>query len=64
MYEISIVYPVTSQAIKTQDDSLNEVQCVEVLEYLQKTSNIEIGVSWMEILKAINICRMNWNLIQ
>lgn len=62
MYEISIIYPVTAEAIKNQDDSLNDVQSQEVLDYLKKTSNLEIGLSWMEILKAINVCRINWHV--
>ena len=60
MYEIPIIYPVTANAIKNQDDTLTEVQSCEVLEYLKKTKNLDKGASWMEILKAINICRSNW----
>lgn len=60
MYEISIIYPVTVEAIKNQDDSLTDVQSSDVLEYLKRISNLNIGVSWMEILKAINVCRANW----
>ena len=60
MYEISIIYPVTVEAIKNQDDSLTDVQSQEVFDYLQKTSDLENGLSWNEILKAINVCRKNW----
>ena len=60
MYEISIIYPVTVEAIKNQDDSLTDVQSQEVFDYLQKTSDLENGLSWNKILKAINVCRKNW----
>ena len=64
MTDISIIYPVTRDAIKFQDNSLNDEQCDAVLEYLEKIANIEIGVSWMEISKAISICQKEWSANQ
>ena len=64
MYEISIIYPVTTDAIKKQDDSLTDDQSIEVLEYLKKTRDIINGLSWIEILRAINICRTNWHTVK
>lgn len=60
MYEVSIINPITVEAIKNQDDSLTDVQSIEIFEYLQKTRDLENGLSWIEILRAINICRTNW----
>ena len=64
MTDISIIYPVTRDAIKIQDNSLNDEQCDLVIEYLEKIANIEIGVSWMEISKAISICQKEWSADQ
>ena len=60
MYENSIIFPLTTDAIKNQDDSITDEQCHEIFEYIQKEYDVSNGISWIEVLKVINLHRKTW----